>query len=271
MRRRVMSGKKKLFIQRFFPAGEYEFIVPKGCESIDVFLVGGGGGAGGFRSAYGVMGGGGGGYTKTFKDNIIGWKDGNAIPVNESQVIPVTVGEGGLAADGGYSQFLNSSYRADGGKASTTWNKGGAGGSGGGSWADTGNNHGGVNTPINGGFNGGNALNGNGVSTSRSGVGQGHTTRDFGEPDGLINAGGGACIGNGITPNAGASDYSEGVGGFNAVVDGTWITAVSPSGGYGGGASVGYWTRSQRVDTKGGDGTVLIRYYAYRRGTINKI
>lgn len=32
--------------ERFFPAGAYTWSVPAGCESVDVFLVGGGGGAG---------------------------------------------------------------------------------------------------------------------------------------------------------------------------------------------------------------------------------
>jgi hypothetical protein len=51
-----MNNKKKLvfFQQRFFPAGTYNWTVPNGCESVDVFLVGGGGGG------YDGSGGGGG-------------------------------------------------------------------------------------------------------------------------------------------------------------------------------------------------------------------
>ena len=114
--RRSMMGRKKLqlFTKRFYPAGNYTWIVPKGCREVDVFLVGGGG-AGHNGS------GGGGGYTKTFKKDTSGWRDGDAISVAPGQSIPITVGKGGIggysevAPNGGYSQFLNSSYRANGG------------------------------------------------------------------------------------------------------------------------------------------------------------
>ena len=40
---RSMMGKKKLqlFTKRFFPAGNYTWVVPRGCKEVDVFLVGG--------------------------------------------------------------------------------------------------------------------------------------------------------------------------------------------------------------------------------------
>ena len=106
--RRSMMGRKKLqlFTKRFYPAGNYTWIVPKGCREVDVFLVGGGG-AGHNGS------GGGGGYTKTFKKDTSGWRDGDAISVAPGQSIPITVGKGGIggysevAPNGGYSQFLN--------------------------------------------------------------------------------------------------------------------------------------------------------------------
>lgn len=41
MRRSMMGKRKKLFIKRFYPAGNYTWIVPRGCTSVDVFLVGG--------------------------------------------------------------------------------------------------------------------------------------------------------------------------------------------------------------------------------------
>ena len=105
--RRSMMGRKKLqlFTKRFYPAGNYTWIVPKGCREVDVFLVGGGG-AGHNGS------GGGGGYTKTFKKDTSGWRDGDAISVAPGQSIPITVGKGGIggysevAPNGGYSQFL---------------------------------------------------------------------------------------------------------------------------------------------------------------------
>ena len=104
--RRSMMGRKKLqlFTKRFYPAGNYTWIVPKGCREVDVFLVGGGG-AGHNGS------GGGGGYTKTFKKDTSGWRDGDAISVAPGQSIPITVGKGGIggysevAPNGGYSQI----------------------------------------------------------------------------------------------------------------------------------------------------------------------
>lgn len=62
MRRRFEYKDRELedFLIRFYPAGNYTWIVPEGCREVDVFLVGGGG-AGHNGS------GGGGGYTKTFK------------------------------------------------------------------------------------------------------------------------------------------------------------------------------------------------------------
>ena len=69
-----------------------------------MFLVGGGGGSGYNGNAAGA----GGGYTKTFKKDTTGWKDGDAIPVTPGQAIPIIVGAGGnVRANGGYSQFLN--------------------------------------------------------------------------------------------------------------------------------------------------------------------
>lgn len=68
--RRSMMGRKKLqlFTKRFYPAGNYTWIVPKGCREVDVFLVGGGGGSGYNGNAAGA----GGGYTKTFKKDTTG-------------------------------------------------------------------------------------------------------------------------------------------------------------------------------------------------------
>lgn len=76
---------------------------------MDVFLVGGGGGSG---------------YTKTYKRNNIGIKQGSQISVTPGQEINIIVGKGGAGLyygypeKGGFSQFMNSSYRADGGNPS---------------------------------------------------------------------------------------------------------------------------------------------------------
>ena len=115
MRRRFSFDKNREledFLIRFYPAGNYTWTVPAGCREVDVFLVGGGGGSGYNGNAAGA----GGGYTKTFKKDTTGWKDGDAIPVTPGQAIPIIVGAGGnVRANGGYSQFLNISYRANGG------------------------------------------------------------------------------------------------------------------------------------------------------------
>lgn len=90
MRRRFSFDKNREledFLIRFYPAGNYTWIVPDGCFLVDVFLVGGGGS--------GSSAGGGGGYTKTFKSDSKGWKDGEAIAVKPGQSISITVGKGG--------------------------------------------------------------------------------------------------------------------------------------------------------------------------------
>ena len=48
MRRRFEYKDRELedFLIRFYPAGNYTWIVPDGCFLVDVFLVGGGGGGG---------------------------------------------------------------------------------------------------------------------------------------------------------------------------------------------------------------------------------
>lgn len=233
MKRRVMMGSKKLqlFTKRFFPAGTYTWVVPKGCTEVDVFLVGGGGGG------LGYGGGSGGGYTKTYKADTSGYRDGDAIAVIPGQTINIIVGKGGVRNTGEYSQFLSSSYRANGGTSCSGTNHygGGYGGSGGG--ADAPVNSGGSRQGGSDGSAGSrNTFHGEGGNN-----GQGHTTRDFGESTGKRNAGGGG--GRRGTGSGGASDYTEGSG-----------TGSFPGGGYGGGGS---------YDGYGGDGTVLIRYWAY--------
>lgn len=244
-RRRFMDNKKKLvfFQQRFFPAGTYNWTVPNGCESVDVFLVGGGGG--GYEGS-----GGGGGYTKTFKAATTGYRDGGAITVTPGETITIVVGAGGTYRNGGsYSQFKSSNYRASGGSTGTSNGyRGGNGGSGG---------AGDATTNAMGGSDGSNANGGSNPNNSQCapGTGQGHTTRDFGEPSGKRNAGGGGCArswDNGVLADpaynkGGASDYAAGSGSDNLSGNG--------GGGYGGGGG---------PRSAGGDGTVLIRGYKYQ-------
>lgn len=79
--------------------------------------------------------------------------------------------------------------------------------------------------------------------------GQGHTTRDFGEPTGKRNAGGGGSDRNINGGMGGESDYDKGCGTGNG---------NRKSGGYGGGGCGTYGA--------GGDGTVLIRGKRYKTG-----
>lgn len=64
MRRRFFDKNRELedFLIRFYPAGNYTWIVPDGCFLVDVFLVGGGGyggGGGGVRYSMVYAGAGG--------------------------------------------------------------------------------------------------------------------------------------------------------------------------------------------------------------------
>ena len=235
MRRRFEYKDRELedFLIRFYPAGNYTWIVPEGCFSVDVFLVGGGGS--------GSSAGGGGGYTKTFKSDNKGWKDGEAIAVKPGQSISITVGKGGAKVyqaeqnspgkDGGYSQFMSSSYRANGGKGANKWRGGDGGSAGSSSYTQDG------------------ASDGGDTNGEEYGVikGQGHTTRDFGESGGKRNAGGGGADRNRDGGMGGESDYDEGCG----IGRGN-----RKSGGYGGGGCGSEGT--------GGDGTVLIRGRRYK-------
>lgn len=235
--------------ERFYPSGNYTWRVPEGCESVDVFLVGAGGGAKDTMP-------GGGGYTKTFKNDTSGYRDGGPINVSPGISISIIVGSGGVgdenySTDGSYSQFMNSSYRANGGLGGTgsgSSSKAGDGGSGAASWH---------------GYPGTDGSDGSGTGFT-PGSGQGHTTRDFGDPSGKRNAGAGSCN-RAEQLSGGESDYTEGSGGESYNNDpnpsNNPYTHVSGGGGYGGGGSGASYP--QYVGN-GGDGTVLIRYYAYK-------
>lgn len=199
----------------------------------------------------------GGGYTKTFKRDTKGWKDGDSIPVKEGQNIPIIVGKGGAAPytagqkvlgnPGGYSEFMDSRYRAEGSSYESI-ECGGNGGSGGGAY------------PGNGGSDGSDAYS-NEENIEYQGRGQGHTTRDFGEPDGKRNAGGGSGQSNGSYCMGGASDYTEGSGANGGIRGATSGYPGRGGGGYGGGG--GAYRGWATYGGAGGDGTVLIRYRAY--------
>lgn len=248
----IISGYDEHMI-RYSVAGVYNWIVPAGVKKVDVFLVGGGGGA--------SNSGGGSGYTKAFRGSGYiapaegtweslpdGGRDGDAIPVVSGESIQIVVGVGGAgvnvnaAANGGFSQFKDVNYMALGGNGANGYN-GGSGGSGGSS-------DGGGNQPSLQDYPGSDG--GDSVSNTPNipiGLGQGHTTRDFGELTGKVNAGGGGGFRTSML--GGASDYTENSG---AVGGGG---GAAGGGGYGGGGG----GRNSAIGGKGGDGTVLIRYY----------
>lgn len=173
--------------------------VPDGCKKVDVFLVGGGGS--------GMYSGGGGGYTLTVKD----------VPVSPGEVIPIVVGAGGAPySDGKASKFKD--YEARGGKCPPYFTgigqRGGEGGSGGGSYSEV--------SAANGGSNGS-----NGYGTA-PGIGQGSTTREFGEPYGKLYGGGGGGGMTGVGADGAGSGVYPGSGDF-------FGTAAQPNTGGGGG------------------------------------
>ena len=266
MKRSLMlenNREKKFFTKRFYPAGTYTWSVPRGCTEVEVFVVGAGGGALTDRNNR-ASSGGGGGYTKTYrgrnyvKPSSGTWmgsstdgRDGNAIPVKSGQQIEIIVGAGVAGSKGGYSQFMNSNYQADGGHAGAVVISGhgdGNGGSGGAA-ADS----------IKGGSDGSDGDNSTTVPVT-GGIGQNHTTRDFGEPTGKRNAGGGTSVRNGGNTVGGISDYYEGSGEAGTGPNVSGYLPGKSGGGYGGGAGA---PTTANTNKKGGDGTVLIRYWAY--------
>lgn len=160
---------------------------------IDIFGVGGGGGGGGTTSTYGGDGGGGGsGYTKTVK----------LVEITNKQEIDVVIGAGGRASSAGGTTTFGNILSVNGGQPGGTCRsyndeanaRGGAGGSGGGpacalaTYTSQGN-------PGSDGNSGTNTYTqaSQGV-TVRGGRGQGTTTREFGESDGPLHAGGGQGV-----------------------------------------------------------------------------
>ena len=170
MRRRYTEERKELEEVTEEIKSSKTWIVPDGCTSIDVFLVGGGGGGSSTWSSANISSfsdanGGGGGYTKTYYD----------VSVISGQSVKITVGKGGsggyeYASNGGYSQFMNSNYRAEGGKGAKSGYKiddssylgyGGNGGSGGGGSGGNGGSNG-----SNGGYKRSSSVGGSGQGSS---------------------------------------------------------------------------------------------------------
>lgn len=230
----------------------------------DVFCVGGGGGGNGSNSTstnyhYHSGGGGGGGYTKTQRVSFTKQTQYQAI-----------IGAGGSGAsknafggEGGTTSINEVS--AEGGKSSNKYSGqlsgGGYGGSGGGSgYPSKEYAHG-------GGDGGSNGSNGSGYNVV--GVGQGTTTKAFGDSDGELFAGGGGA-GDAMGTNS-SINYKSGIGGSggggngadsgqrNARTPVLAASGVENTGGGGGGGSYGYGS-SYDNGAAGGSGVILIRF-----------
>ena len=216
---------------RFLTSGNFH---PLEDVAVDIFAVGGGGSSHAL-SGSGIAAGGGGGYTATAAN----------VSLSAEKYYAVTVGEGGGSqgspSDGGESKIEEYNafpfvvlLTANGGgmatKISSSVYKGGAGGSGGGG-------NGSSNTAAGaGGSDGGNGEAGAG----NRGIGQGTTTREFGEVSGTLYGGGGG----GKSRDA---DGYIGAGGAGGGGDGGQPGVANTGGGAGGNGGIG------------GSGIVIIR------------
>ena len=233
---------------KFLSSGRF---TPLKDMTIDAFVVGGGGGGGhGEMAGSGKLmaSGGGGGKTRTTKN----------ISLLANKTYRMVIGAGGSAnADGGSTYIENYNggvlMGQSGGSAgafirdfarpsaSGVIAEGGVGGSGGGSaGVDFSTQN--IAAASAGGDDGNDGATFNGVITG--GAGQGTTTREFGEPDGALYAGGGGASAN----YAGTfiSKAGTGGGGYN-------VEATDNTGGGGGGS----WNTN--ITSRGGSGIIIIR------------
>lgn len=203
----------------------------------DVFCVGGGGaGSTGGSNNNQYAGGGGGGYTTTE----------HGVFINGGVDHTITIGAGGTASStggsigpaGGNTSAFNVVARGanNNGSRPTAYTGGGHGGSGGGSASG--------GTGGAGGTNGGNGIKGS--DNYVPGVGQGTTTREFGESSGTLYSGGG---GGSVNGKSGA-----GGGAYGGAATGAGYSASANTGGGGGGGG-----GSTKKGGNGGSGIVVIR------------
>lgn len=223
---------------------------------IDVFCVGGGG-AGGLANASSSSvnspcGGGGGGYTTTIKKQSV------------TGSYEVTIGAGATlgAASGGATSF-GSLISANGGlsvpylgsKYSTVNGANGGSGGGGGRYIDRDDGA--------GGYNGGNG--GHGSNNYSGGVGQGTTTREFGEETGKLYAGGGGGGTKSESSNLVVAMGGAGGGGTGGGVDfestktQPAADGVANTGGGGGGGVRGRYISPYAKPGTGGSGICCFR------------
>lgn len=236
---------------------------------IDVFLVGGGAGGSSREPAsetglVDIGGGGGGGYTKTVK----------RLSVQKNQRIQITIGAGGSAGNrGGATSFDSQSVNGGDGKY---------GGCGGGANSIV-NQYANKAVAGNGGSNGNSGGQGiyisrrsDNVQVATTGIGQGSTTREFGDAGAELYSGGGggaAAHHLGVSENVSSGSggtgtprlAKSGTGGRSG--DGQYLSVGgSAGGGYGGGGGGGIKLTYSSVDLSdstacgaGAQGIVIIR------------
>ena len=233
-------------------SGTIVFLEPK---VIDVFMVGGGGAGGyvGDNVASMGCGGGGGGYTRTIR----------RVNIAANQSVQVTVGAGGALREAGGASAFGATYTVSGGATpflpgTSNTSPGAAGGSGGGGGVTSNGDYGA------GGSDGNNGETGYPVAVA-GGVGQGFTTREFGEVTGKLYAGGG---GGGRYMSAQSPVVS--IGGSGGGGAGAWCSSgnyqpaaagVANTGGGGGGRATysSYNTPVTAEAGTGGSGIVCFR------------
>lgn len=206
---------------RLLSSGTLRFSSLNGAgDGIDVFLVGGGGGN---PANCPERGGSSGGYTTTARKQT----------VQAETDYEIVVGAGGTSAHGEPSSAFG--FSAKGGRFPIDCDGANGGSGGGAGWYES------TDSGSDGGSDGQKAPDGTGGYTG--GRGQGATTREFGEADGALYAGGGAgCAGKSSVVLSGGAG-----GGGNTNQNGT------PNTGGGGGAA-----RNSKATT-GGSGIVIIR------------
>jgi hypothetical protein len=225
---------------RFLTSGTF---TPKKKMVIDAFLVGGGAGGGGNGNTglLSVGSGGGGGYTATYR----------TVTLNANQAYPIVIGGGGAqSANGGNTTgFGFTGYGGGAGyKVASSYGvaNGGNGGSGGGA-------NGRTSGWVQGGAGGSDGSNGGAVLAS-GGVGQGATTREFGEAGATLysGGGGGGSYSNSIV--AGQNGNGGGGRGYGGPGGGPTAGTANTGGGGGGGSS-----DANYYGAVGGSGICVIR------------
>lgn len=216
---------------RLLTSGKLTFTELRGAEDgIDVFLVGGG--AGGGKWVSGATGGGS-GYTKTI----------SVLTITPGVQYDIVIGAGNTGA-GGMTTAFGESVNGGSPGASGSTAQGGNGGSGGGSYYGDGGSDG-----------------SDGVTTTDhpGGLGQGTTTREFGDTSGKLYAGGGAG-GNFNKTSASTTPRGGEGGGGNGGGNGVRGTAGAVNTGSGGGSG-GYSQTSTTIASgaPGGSGIIIIR------------